>query len=56
MELHTINTGSRGNSAILEHNNDKILLDAGVSLKQVEIEVGFSLASINGVLTTHHHL
>ena len=39
--LKTISTGSKGNSYILKNNNDILLLDLGVTEKEINKEFGY---------------
>ena len=51
-------SGSSGNSLLVETENIKILIDAGVSSKKIETaltNLNIDPASINGILITHEH-
>lgn len=51
-------SGSSGNSLLVETENTKILIDAGVSSKKIEnalTNLEINPASINGILITHEH-
>lgn len=51
-------SGSSGNSLLVETENTKVLIDAGVSSKKIEHALsGLNIApsSINGILITHEH-
>lgn len=52
-------SGSSGNSLLVETENTKILIDAGVSSKKIETaltNLKIDPASINGILITHEHI
>lgn len=51
-------SGSSGNSLLVETENTKILVDAGVSSKKIETaleNLNINPSSINGILITHEH-
>ena len=51
-------SGSKGNSLYLETEQAKVLIDAGLSPKQLELrlnEIGSSLDQIDAILVTHDH-
>ena len=56
--LTVLGSGSRGNSLHLEHAGRALLVDAGLSAKQLEgrmTEVGAELAELLGIILTHEH-
>jgi phosphoribosyl 1,2-cyclic phosphodiesterase len=56
--LTVLGSGSRGNSLHLEHEGRAILVDAGLSAKQLETrmaEVGAEMVEILGIVLTHEH-
>lgn len=51
-------SGSSGNSLLVETENTKLLIDAGVSSKKIENalqDIHIEPSSINGILVTHEH-
>ena len=51
-------SGSSGNSLLVETENAKILVDAGVSSKKIEtalVNLNIDPSTINGILVTHEH-
>lgn len=51
-------SGSSGNSLLVETENTKLLIDAGVSSKKIETaltNLNIDPASVNGILITHEH-
>ena len=51
-------SGSSGNSLLVESENTKLLIDAGVSSKKIETaltNLNIDPASIDGILITHEH-
>ena len=56
MQLITLGSSSKGNCYILQSSNGSCLvLEAGVSIKEVKKAVKFRLDKICGVLVTHEH-
>ena len=55
MVVHSINSGSVGNSYALEINGKYLLLDCGVPYKQIAQALDFKMTSIVGCLLTHEH-
>ena len=56
--LTVLGSGSRGNALHLEHRGAAVLVDAGLSAKQLEArmeEAGASAAELLGVVLTHEH-
>ena len=51
-------SGSSGNSLLVETENTKLLIDAGVSSKKIETalqDIHIEPSSIDGILVTHEH-
>ncbi len=56
--FYSLYSGSSGNSLLVESENTKILIDAGVSSKKIELaltNLTIDPSSINGILITHEH-
>lgn len=56
--FRVLGSGSSGNSALLETNESRILIDAGFSARKLEqllAEAGSSLAHIDAIFLTHEH-
>ena len=57
MILKTVATGSSGNCHLLIADNGEILiLDCGVSIKEIKKGLGWNIKKVVGVLCTHKHL
>lgn len=56
MRLRVLGTGSKGNCYLLETDTECLILDAGVSFKEVKKALNFNVAKIMGVCVTHKHL
>ena len=58
MKFSVIGSGSKGNVTYLETKNTKILIDCGLSFKQINVRLknqDLSLEDLDGVLITHEH-
>ncbi|NDE85137.1 MAG: MBL fold metallo-hydrolase, partial [Verrucomicrobia bacterium] len=56
--LTVLGSGSRGNSLHVEYEGKAILVDAGLSAKQLEarmMQVGADAAELLGIILTHEH-
>ncbi len=56
MLLKCTSTGSSGNNYWIEHNNQIILLDAGVPIADIKKSIDYRVGDVVGCLVTHHHL
>lgn len=58
MQIHTLASGSSGNSALISGGGSHILLDAGISCRKITTrlnEAGVSAMNLSGLLVTHTH-
>lgn len=59
MKFIILASGSKGNSTlIISENNDLLLIDAGISYKEIKEKInryGYDINDINHVLVTHEH-
>ena len=58
MKVCVLASGSKGNSTYIEANNHKILIDVGITCKDLESrlnEIGVSINDIDTLLITHSH-
>lgn len=57
MILKCLGSGSQqGNCYLLSHNDEVLILDAGIPIKDIKRALNWKLESIQGVLCTHGHL
>lgn len=59
MQIINLASGSKGNSTLVEYNETRILIDAGIcekKLKSTLNEVGNDLSKINAICVTHEHI
>jgi phosphoribosyl 1,2-cyclic phosphodiesterase len=58
MRISVLASGSAGNCFYTEHNNNAILIDAGISYKQIcerLMQIGTNIQKVKGVFITHEH-
>ena len=58
MDYASLASGSKGNCHAINHNGAVLLIDAGLSLRQVERRmnlIGWDVGSVQGVAITHEH-
>ena len=55
IEITTLASGSKGNCYLIDDSHTKILLECGVSWKQVQIETNFNTKDIQACLISHSH-
>lgn len=59
MKIATLASGSTGNSTVIEYNDSRILVDIGISTKNIEEklqELNINPNTINAILITHTHV
>lgn len=54
--LKTIATGSNGNSYALMSGNEILLLDLGVSAREIKKSIDYRVSDIVGCCVSHKHL
>ncbi len=58
MRFSVLGSGSAGNATVIECDGARLLIDAGLSAKQLSLrlqQVGIDPASLTGILLTHEH-
>lgn len=55
MKLKVLGSGSSGNCYILENDKEALIIEAGVSFKEVKIALDFNIRKIVGVIVGHRH-
>ena len=55
MKIKVLGSGSSGNCYILENDAEALIIEAGVSFKEVKVALGFNVRKIIGVITSHSH-
>ena len=55
MDIKVIASGSSGNAYLIGDGKTRLLLDAGISFKRIQVGCGFRTSSIDACLVTHRH-
>lgn len=55
MRLQVLGSGSKGNCYLLSTDTETLILDAGISVKEVKKALDFNISRISGLLVTHVH-
>lgn len=55
MDIKVIASGSSGNSYLIGDGKTRLLLDAGISFKRIQVGCGFKTSGIAVCLVTHRH-
>ncbi|WLD81439.1 MBL fold metallo-hydrolase [Selenomonas dianae] len=55
MDIRVIASGSSGNSYLIGDGRTRLLLDAGIPFRRIQIGCSFRTSSIDGCLVTHRH-
>lgn len=56
MKLMCLGSSSKGNSYILKGENEVLIIEAGISFKEVKQKLNFKISKIVGVCVSHAHL
>ena len=55
LNFKVLSTGSKGNCYLLSTENETLVLDCGVPMKEIKKALDFNVSRIFGVLSTHGH-
>lgn len=55
MNIKTIASGSSGNCYVIESEGQRLLIECGVSVAEIRLELNFDLSSVVGCLVSHEH-
>ena len=55
MDIKVIASGSSGNAYLIGDGHTRLLLDAGIPFKRIQIGCGFRTSTIDACLVTHRH-
>lgn len=55
-KLKVVNTGSKGNCLVIEHNDKYLLVDVGLPRHEIQKALNYELKKIIACLSTHRHL
>lgn len=56
IKIQTLATGSKGNCYRIDDGSTQLLIEAGISFKQIQQGINFQTSKIEGVLISHEHL
>ena len=56
MQFQVIASGSKGNVTYIKTNDCNILIDAGISPKEITLRTSIDLKSIDAIFITHEHI
>ena len=56
MKLQVLGSSSAGNGYIIGNDNEVIVIEAGIKLKEIKKALDFNISKIRGVLISHEHL
>ena len=56
MRLICLGSGSAGNCYVLENGTEALVIEAGISFKEVKKALNFNIRKIVGVVTSHGHM
>lgn len=56
LKLKTLSTGSSGNCYLLSTENETLILDCGVPIKDIKKGLNYNIMGVSGVAVTHSHL
>lgn len=55
MKLKCLSSGSEGNCYLLSNGNETLILDCGISVKEIKKGLNFDLSNVVGAIVTHSH-
>ena len=56
MKFQVIGSGSKGNLTFIESNDTRLLIDAGISIKEIKNRSNIDITNIDGIFITHEHI
>lgn len=56
LDIQAISSGSKGNCYRISDGSSSLLLECGISFRQIQQGINFETSSLVGVLVTHEHL
>ncbi len=55
MKLKVLGSSSQGNCYLLQNENETLIIECGISFKEIKIGLDFNLRNVVGCLITHEH-
>ena len=56
LSVKVLASGSKGNCYLLTYNEQTLILDCGIGIKEIKKGLNFNLSNVVGVLVSHEHL
>lgn len=56
MKLKVLGSSSKGNAYLLENEEEALLIECGVHVKEIKKALNFNISKIEGALVSHEHL
>lgn len=56
MKLKVLGSSSRGNCCLLENDKEVLIIELGISFKDIKKAMDFDISKVVGALVTHEHL
>ena len=56
MHFQVISSGSKGNITFIKTNKCNVLIDTGISLKEINSRVDIDMKTIDAIFITHEHI
>ena len=55
MRLHVLGSSSAGNCYILQNEDEALVIEAGIDIREVKKALGFNLPKVSGAVISHRH-
>ena len=55
MKLRVLGSNSKGNCYLIQNENETLIVECGISFKDIKIALDFNLRNVVGCLVTHEH-
>lgn len=55
LKIKVLSSGSQGNCYLLDYNNETLILDCGIPIKEIKKGLDFDISRVVGVCITHAH-
>lgn len=56
MKLKVLGSSSKGNCYLLESDKEVLIIELGISFKEIKKALNFDISKVVGALVTHEHL
>lgn len=55
LTLKVLGSSSKGNCYLLTYNKETLILDCGISIKEIKKGLNWNIGGVKGVVVTHAH-